>query len=98
VFRLVNGTKQDWKSHTELGTAKTADPCERASLSVWSTLEYAQYHLSIYTRFSGIAVAELTPGHGRIARTGKKPGHHSLWIRAKYYNDCASLFSQLPPQ
>jgi hypothetical protein len=93
----VNDTEQDWKSKTELGEFPGADECERASLSVWNTLDHATSALKTLTRYSAIARADLEPIHGKMAKTGKKQGHYSLWLRRIHHAACASLFMRIEP-
>ncbi len=73
------------------------DECQRVSLSCFVTLSAAaQSQRIIKGQLAGakIACAELTPEHGRIqpTPTSRLPGHHSLWLRAKYIDRCGELF------
>lgn len=90
VYRLVRpaGDPQkhlDTRSWLEENRpAPKATDCERASLSCCRTLDDIEELRSSWGHFKNrkIAVAQLKPEHGKIAKT-LGPGHHSLWLRRK---------------
>jgi hypothetical protein len=92
VFRLTRDPADDFTCQADLGGYEGADECQRLSLSVYRTLDRARYYRSIYTRYSGIARADLAAQHGKIKRTGRSAGHFSLWFRATYFGACSHLF------
>jgi len=89
--------ERDFKSAYDREKFLDREPCQRVSLSCFVTLAAAaQSQRIIRAQWAGakIACAELTPEHGRIQSTptSKLPGHHSLWLRAKYIGRCGELF------
>jgi hypothetical protein len=96
VFRLVRGDDGDYKTQYELGGFADQDECRRKALSVYNARQHAEYALTVYTRYSGIARADLITAHGRIKRTGQNRGHCSLWLRAEFDGNRAALFTVEP--
>ena len=102
VFHLVRGAPEDWLSHLERGIESTnpeVTDCQRAALSCYLTIEDIREFREAIPRFRGrgIARADLEPRHGKIRETGNE-GHHSLWLRAQYHQDCPSLFTMVPEE
>lgn len=89
--------ERDFKSAYDREKFLDREECQRVSLSCFVTLSAAvQSQRIIKGQWAGakIACAELTPEHGRIGSTPtlRLPGHHSLWLRAKYMARCGELF------
>jgi hypothetical protein len=89
--------ERDFKSAYDREQFLDREPCQRVSLSCFVTLAAAAQSQRIIRgqwAEAKIACAELAPEHGRIQSTptSKLPGHHSLWLRAKYIGRCSELF------
>lgn len=82
VYRIVKAappTREDFRTHAELGTATRADPCRRAALSVFSTWRQARHRQMSSPHLGGhIAKASLTPRHGPISQP-QTNGHMDWW-------------------
>ena len=82
VYRIVKAappTREDFRTHAELGTATRADPCRRAALSVFSTWRQARHRQMSSPHLGGhIAKASLTPRHGPISQPHTN-GHMDWW-------------------
>ena len=97
VFHYVWEDERDFKSAYDRGKFLEQDACQRVALSCFVTLSAAtQSQRIIRGQWAGakIARADLTPEYGRIrpTPTQKLPGHHSLWLRAKYIGRCREFF------
>lgn len=101
VFRLVKGVPEDWQSHLQRDIQDDPDvsDCHRAALSCSRTLEDIKELQSAipWLRRRRIARADLEPKHGKILETGGA-GHHSLWLKAQYHQNCGTLFVTVPDE
>lgn len=106
IIRATGPIPKDWKSHAERCTegcphCKDVPPCERASLSVRTTLEAARAQFAkvneFNRRFEGIVKAVLRGEHGKIAATGEVE-HYSLWLRRSALERTTELFSIVFPE
>ncbi len=84
VYRIVRSKSllsDDFRSHYELGTAKTACECRRRGLSVFDSAKSARHRLSLSPQLgSEIAEGSLSPVTGRSLLTDKKSGHITWWV------------------
>ena len=96
VFRFSTGSTDDWKCAKELGHYSRAPECQRSGLSCYRTVEDLRAHARILPKFreAKVSRADLRPDHGKILQTGRL-GHHTLWLRARYYSDCSVLFQEI---
>jgi hypothetical protein len=94
LFRLVCGEPEDWKSQKELGKFLKHPECERASLSCFLDASNAADLRDALPKFENhkIAKALLEPKHGKLKRTGSRPGHVSLWLRDQFLKRAQELF------
>lgn len=74
------------------------DECIRVSLSCFRQEEDLRQTRSAVPRLSDrkIARVELDPAHGKLKQT-RTPSHHSLWIRAEYYDEAHEWFEVVDP-
>lgn len=83
AYRLVKSdppTQDDLLTHQELGLAPKANPCRRASISIFQSREQANHRLEMSPHLgSHIAFAELNAGHGQISRAQPQSGHMDWW-------------------
>lgn len=83
VFRIVRhnpATADDFKTHTEKGTARSADACERAGVSVFLTHRQACHRLRLSPHLGTmIAAGTLTPTHGKMHVNKPEAGHANWW-------------------
>lgn len=96
-FRYAAGErveKRDMLSRLELGIGKQ-DPCLRAGLSCYSSLDHAIEirKASPRRKEQRIARALLNPECGKQRQTGRDPFHCSVWLRAKYLERATELFT-----
>ena len=97
AFRLVGNdppAATDLLSHTERGLAPNAEPCDRAGVSVFISLETAKELRAGIKSFRNrkIACATLAPPHGRWCPTGKTKGHLTFWPRFNVHPTLHQLF------
>ena len=88
LYRVVKTnppTVEDFESHVALGKAPmSADPVKRRmaeGVSVYATLNQARRNARSFPGH-GRYIAELIIPDGAaltIARTGRQPGHHTIW-------------------
>lgn len=83
VFRCVKNdppTPDDLLTHLELGLAPTADPCRRASVSLYSTYTKAKHRLDMSPHLgTHIASATLQAEHGPTSNPAPNSGHFDWW-------------------
>ena len=83
AYRVVKSdppTHEDLRTHQELNLAPNADPCRRASISVYSSYEQAKHRLDLTPHLGEhIAVAPLSTGHGRLSLASPSSGHIDWW-------------------
>lgn len=89
AFRIVKNnppTADDFRTYTQLGLLPDADPCKRASLSVFESYRQAK-HLRDLRPYLGefIASANLTTLHGMLS-PASGTGHVSWWAFAGSVN------------
>jgi len=97
VYRLVDASPPDpgsFESWLELRRGSGND-CQRAALSCLTDLMHAIEQRKAYPTLASklIAKASLTNTHGRLAQTGSKPHHYSLWLRREWLRKAPSLFT-----
>lgn len=85
AYRVVKNdppSADDFRTHAQLGTAKSADQCRRSSLSIYETFRQAAHRRSL-TPSLGVHIAHLslTPMHGVISPPDKS-GHMEWWAYA----------------
>lgn len=80
ILKAAGATLDDLKSHAELGTAVTADPCRRCGVSIFATYRQAQHRLAVSPHLgTAVGFAILTPGHGAISPAHHQSGHMDWW-------------------
>jgi hypothetical protein len=99
VYRRVG--PEGLKTWAELRRGKPKldlERCQYAAFSVFTDLDSLRAAANVhgYMAAQPVIVAQLTPEHGLIARTGRTPGHHSLWLRKKHMDAREGLFKALP--
>lgn len=98
VYRRVTGSDDDWRSYRERGKTSTKKKmCQLAALSSYIDLTEFRKILDVHESWPvlGIVVADLRPEHGVIKQTNG-PHHYSLWLRRRFYENCAELFVAVP--
>jgi hypothetical protein len=93
VFRLIRNAN-DWMSASERERYPDEPECLRASLSCYIDYDHTVRMRAIMKGRYGSAVmvrADLTPSHGKMMAT-RGLGHYSVWLRAKYLENCEQLF------
>lgn len=88
IYMLVETnppTERDMKCASDRGSFRNKPECLRASLSCARDVEHLKEVCANSPRLANHHVASATfqPQHGKIKQTGA-PGHHSMWLRAKY--------------
>ena len=86
-------TATDTECAMDRGTHKNGDPCLRASLSCARDANHLTELRKAVTRLKGhmVAAASLDATHGKIKQTGR-PGHFSMWLRARILKVAHTLF------
>ncbi len=73
-------TTRDFLTHEEKDLAPDADPCDRASISVFQTHERACHRMRLSPWLGTVVVSgELKPEHGKMKLTNQRSGHINWW-------------------
>ncbi len=80
VVKTAPPTGEDLLTYQELGLLPKANPCKRASVSLFSSYEGAKHRLELSPHLGEhIAIASLTPSHGQLSDTHPASGHIDWW-------------------